>query len=150
MREVASAIVEFLRESGYTCEWEGGVCVKLWRGPKRCEPVMYSLQFTGLLDQSACHSGDWSDKLNVWCQYTDINDHPMSFGDTMRAFSLTEPDVFDDLVNYLRFHDGNAHEQFGGECKFQRENRLRDLRLRGEVSPALGDVSFGDGGDAGQ
>lgn len=108
MCDVYTAFIEWLRESGYVIEDDGNPCVHIWKGPGRCKPVMYSLQFVGRLKQSSCHSGDGSDRLNVWCSYIDINDHPMKIGDTHRTFSFSDPGMVDDFLRYVKFHDSNA------------------------------------------
>lgn len=124
MGEIVKAVLGFLRENGYTCEDDGKPCVHVWKGPGRCRPVMYSIQFAGRIEQSACHSGDSSSNVNVWCQYTDKDDRPLSMFETMRGFELEDPAFWDNLLAYLQHHDQNVHPIHGRELKYQRARRL--------------------------
>jgi hypothetical protein len=124
MTEIVQAILDFLRENGYTCEDEGKACVHVWKGPGRCRPVMYTLQFAGRIEQSACHQGDSSSNVNVWCQYTGKDDVPLGMFDTMRGFELEHPRFLELILEYLTHHDQNVHPVYGRELKYQREKRL--------------------------
>jgi hypothetical protein len=44
--------------------------------------------------------------------------------DTGMDFWLSDPQVFEQILAYLRFHDGNVHPLYGRELKYQREKRL--------------------------
>ncbi len=128
MYEIVECVREFLVESGYVWETNGSLFPQndlayayVWRGPGKYEPVMYMFQFIGLIKGMSCDS---SDRFNIWCQYTDLCDHPV---DVTREFLLSDPGVFDNLLLFLDGHDKNAHKLYGGEFKYQRSKRLSEI-----------------------
>lgn len=111
MSEIFAAFVGWLEEVGYVVEADGHsrVCVHVWRGPDKYLPVLYVFHFVGM--SPSLFVDGWSgDELNVWCGYTDRAGSTLSMLNTLRCFCLSDPGLFEGVLDYLRFHDGNVQE----------------------------------------
>lgn len=127
MNEIKTALLNWLNTEGYTTETDTPTaCTHAWKGPERCQPIMYTLQFAGLIEQSPAHKGDSSDKLNIWCSYTDKNDTYLGMFNTIQTFQLSNPQVFEQILTYLKHHDNNTHPIYGAELSYQRAKRKKN------------------------
>ncbi len=120
MSEIYGAFIEWLREQGWVVE-NGGVgtlrrsaevrhfSFYAWRGSvKQRRGPLFEVQFAASFLRSKDSSEDCSDLVNIWCSYRSKSGDWYNTPVTLRSFSLLDPLVFDQILEYFAFHEGNA------------------------------------------